>query len=316
MLVRYFATALMLLTCCLYPSLQADESGGGKQIRVISYNVQFLPGIAALANRRGQPAYRAQAIGKQLTGYDIIGLNELFETKPREQILAEIEQVWGKDFSSLFSPKLRPDRFTGGLAIISRYPFLETNIHTYTQSSSPEKYGLLADGYATKGILHARIALNPEKKESSAVDVFVTHLEAREPAIRPSQYAEFAQFLKQHSSPQRPCLLMGDFNTRGGHQEMSDPQSAYNQMIEGFQRARPESVLTDLWPAIGKGPGGTSDQTDEDGGRRIDYIFAINPKSDLPQLKPSGVQVNRFLDPKVIALSDHSAVEAILDYLR
>lgn len=315
MLVRCFATALILLTGCFYPSLQADEAGGGQQIRVISYNIQFLPGIAALANRRGQPAYRAQTIGKQLTEYDIIGLNELFEVKPREQILAEIEQEWGKDFSSLFSPKLRPDRFTGGLAIISRYPFLETNIHTYTQSSSPEKYGLLADGYATKGILHARVSLNPEKKESSAVDVFVTHLEAREPAIRPSQYAEFAQFLKQHSSPKRPCLLMGDFNTRGGQEEMSDPESAYNQMFAGFRQARPENVLTDLWPAIGQGPGGTSDQSDEDGGRRIDYIFALNPQAGSPQLKPVNVQVNRFLDPKVVALSDHSAVEAILDYL-
>jgi endonuclease/exonuclease/phosphatase family metal-dependent hydrolase len=145
--------------------------------------------------------------------------------------------------------------------------------------------------------------------------VFVTHLEAREPAIRPSQYAEFAQFLKQHSSPERPAVLMGDFNTRGGQEEMSDARSAYNQMTKGFQQARPESVLIDLWPAIGQGPGGTSDQSDQDGGRRIDYIFALNPKSGSPQLKPRSVQVNRFLDPQVVALSDHSAVESLFDWL-
>jgi len=312
---RYFIAAWIMASLCINPSLQAAEGTAGKQVRVISYNVQFLPGIAALANRRGQPTYRAQAIGKQLANYDIIGLNELFESKPREQILAEIEQVWGKDYSSLFSPKLRPDRFTGGLAIISRYPFLETNIHTYTQSSSPEKYGLLADGYATKGILHARISLSSDQKDASSVDVFVTHLEAREPAIRPSQYAEFAQFLKQHSSPERPAVLMGDFNTRGDQEEMSDAQSAYNQMTKGFQQARPESVLIDLWPAIGQGPGGTSDQSDEDGGRRIDYIFALNPKPGSTQLKPRNVLVNRFLDPQVVALSDHSAVEAQFDWL-
>ena len=83
-------------------------------------------------------------------------------------------------------------------------------------------------------------------------------------------------------------------------------------MVGKFRGARPESQLIDLWPAIGQGYGGTSDQIREEGGRRIDYIFVLNPLRDAPTLRPKNVAVNRFLDPKVVALSDHSAVEAEL----
>jgi endonuclease/exonuclease/phosphatase family metal-dependent hydrolase len=285
------------------------------QLRVISYNVQFLPGIAALANKRPDPEYRAVTIGKLMADYDIVGLNELFDDKPKELLLAEIMQAWGDRANIILSPKVQPDRFTGGLAILSRLPFLETNVHTYTQSSSPKKYGIIADGFATKGILHARIALSPQASTQSAIDVFVTHMEALDSTIRPSQYAEFAQFVRQHGSASRPAILMGDFNTRGGAAEMSDKGSAYHLMFKEFAASRPESQLQDLWPMLEPGPGGTSDQIREDGGSRIDYIFLLNPQVPFARLKPQSVAVNRFLDQRVVALSDHSAVEAELKWI-
>jgi endonuclease/exonuclease/phosphatase family metal-dependent hydrolase len=209
---------------------------------------------------------------------------------------------------------VQPKRFTGGLAIISRFPFLETNVHTYTQSSSPEKYGFLADGYATKGVLHARIALTDAKSPHEAVDVFVTHMEAREDALRPSQYAEFAEFVGRHASPERPALMLGDFNTRGDAAEMQNADSPYNLMLSKYRAAQPEMKLVDLWAAIGQGKGGTSDQERDDGGRRIDYIFVLNPLRSAAVLEPKLVEVNRFLDPQVTALSDHSAVQAVLKW--
>jgi endonuclease/exonuclease/phosphatase family metal-dependent hydrolase len=307
-----FVGVLLLSTLALaQPSSGSDLLNEGR-LRVIAYNVQFLPGLAALANKRPEPEYRAETIGKLMTQYDIIGLNELFDDKPKELLLAEIEKAWGDRANIVVSPKIQDNRFTGGLAIISRLPFLETNVHTYTQSSSPEKYGFSADGFATKGILHVRISVSSQAQSPEAIDVFVTHMEAREPAIRPSQYAELAEFIRQHGSPGRPAILMGDFNTRGGEAEMVDENSAYSLMLRKFRAAQPESQLLDLWPAIGQGPGGTSDQIREDGGRRIDYIFLLNPKREAPTLQPRHVAVNRFLDPRVVALSDHSAVEAEL----
>lgn len=311
----------LLTTCWVWMVvITASTPGHGQDapesrpLRVISYNVQFLPGPAALANKRPKPEYRAKTIGQKMTSYDIVGLNELFDDRPKEILLAEVEKAWAAKANILVSPKVEPNRFTGGLAIISHLSFLETNVHTYTQSSSPEKYGFAADGFATKGVLHARIALTNSLSSDEAVDVFVTHMEAREPAIRPSQYIEFADFVRQHGSPDRPAILMGDFNTRGGEDEMQDTNSAYHLMLGKFQAAQPESSLVDLWPTIGQGFGGTSDQLKEDGGRRIDYIFVLNPKRSTARLQPKSVQVNRFLDPEVVALSDHSAVEAVLQW--
>ena len=56
--------------------------------------------------------------------------------------------------------------------------------------------------------------------------------------------------------------------------------------------------------------GGTSEQQGESGGKRIDYLFLATPKKDLGQIEPIAIRVNRFLDSHVVALSDHSGVEA------
>lgn len=291
----------------------ADEFLRDNNLRVISYNVQFLPGLAgAVANKRGNPVYRAKTIGQKLVDFDIIGLNELFDEKPRELLVGEIRKSWGENLNVVVSPRVNPKRFTGGLAIITRLPILADHVLTYSQSSSPEKYGLGADGYATKGALHARLALDSSRSAERAVDVFVTHMEAREDALRPSQYEELARFVSEHTSPIRPAIMMGDFNTHGDREDMDDPSSPYNLMVGKFAAARPESRLIDLWPTLHDGPGGTSRQEGDSGGSRIDYIFVLNPKQPAPMLQPKSVQVNRYLDPKVVALSDHSAVEAEL----
>jgi len=44
--------------------------------RVVSYNVQFLPGPARYANKRGMPIYRAEQIAAKMSAFDIVGLNE------------------------------------------------------------------------------------------------------------------------------------------------------------------------------------------------------------------------------------------------
>ena len=71
----------------------------------------------------------------------------------------------------------------------------------------------------------------------------------------------------------------------------------------------------DTWPTLHPNQdGGTKYQTEPTGGPRIDYIIIGQAKKLADQLKVDKVQVNPYLDEKVDALSDHSAVEATLKW--
>ena len=314
------ATALVLACCLATCNLASGDdsalASSSDVLRVISYNVQFLPGVASLVNQRKDPLYRAETIGKAMSQFDIVGLNEVFEEKTRDLILAPMKEAWGEEFHSVAIPPAEPNRFNGGLVIASRRPILEWNHTIFSQFSTPREYGFSADGFARKGVLHARIARNLENKDDF-VDVFVTHLESKSDEAREVQYAELAQFVREKSAPTRPTIIMGDMNTRGNPVYREDANSKYSRMMNQYVRSRPEGDLIDLWPALhGDALGGTNEQESSDVGNRIDYVFVSNPKSGGNKLVPLDVRVNPYLDERVVALSDHSAVEADLRWLK
>jgi endonuclease/exonuclease/phosphatase family metal-dependent hydrolase len=185
----------------------------------------------------------------------------------------------------------------------------------YSKCSTPKDYGWVADGFAAKGALHARIRRGRDAPDGDSIDVFVTHLESKDARVREFQYEEFAGFIAKHAASDRPALLMGDFNTRGNPPAQRDPESKYHLLLSVLRKARP--TVVDLWPTLhGNAIGGTSIQETPDSGRRIDYIFLSNPSTSGSKLTPLDVRVNGFLDPRVGALSDHSAVEADLRWDR
>lgn len=308
------SSLLTLLPLCLLTGTAAHAADDSSPLlRVVSYNVQFLPGVARVANKRKEPGYRAAELGRLMSQYDIVGLNEVFDDEPREAILAGVKQNWGEQFNVTTGPVPSDERYNGGLALLSRYPFLETHSWIYTVSSSPKDYGLRADGYVAKGVLHARIWRGQPAAEEHFIDVFVTHLEARVDKIRHQQFGEFAAFVAKHSSPAHPILLLGDFNTRGNPAYRHDESSPYHLLIRTIGEAIGDHKLLDLWPTLKpEQDGGTSEQEGKPRGRRIDYVFVAQPKQEGRRLEPIDVRVNRFLDDKVGALSDHSAVEADL----
>lgn len=290
---------------------QAETSDEGhKTLKVISYNVQFLPGIAAVANKRREPAYRAEQLAEKMARYDVVGLNETFDPRYRKIILDGLQKAWGEDYHVVVSPKVEDKPFNGGLLIASRLPFVDTHTMVYTQSSSPEKYGLKADGFAAKGVLHARIAPSEDAKDDY-FDVFVTHMEARDDEVRETQYEEIGAFVLKHSDPQHTALMLGDFNTRGNLEYQRDKDSAYHRLLKALSAGRPRSEIQDLWIQLkGEANGGTTEQESSEIGRRIDYVFVSPPEGKAHRLKPVDIRVNGFLDERVGALSDHSAVEA------
>lgn len=308
---RALAIAMVAFSVVAVRPAFAEETP--KSVRVITYNVQFLPAPVSFANKRKNPEYRAHTIGKAAAQFDIVALNETFDERYRDIIVGELRDAWGDDLNLLVSPKPE-DRFNGGCLLATRLPVLRTHTYIYENISSPEEFGMRADGYAAKGVIHARIARAPGERDS-AVDVFVTHLEARAPAIREKEYPELADFIRAHTDPDVPALLLGDLNTRGDLEYRQDAGSQYARMMGILNAARPAARFVDLWPLLqGAAHGGTTEQESTETGHRIDYMLLSNPPLPAPGLRPISIEVNMYQDPKVEALSDHSAVEAVIEW--
>lgn len=284
------------------------------KIKVLTYNVQFLPGVGASANKRPDPEYRASRIAEEAAKFDIVGLQETFEVKHRNAIKDGVKTAWKGELNSIESPQPAGFLTNGGCLLMTRMPIVETDAVVYKHFSSPKDYGFRADGFAAKGAIWARIARSESAKDDY-IDVFVTHLEARADEMRPFQYQELADFIKAKSDPKRPMLLLGDLNTRGMAEMRKDPASQYSVMMKAFNAARGEGGVLDTWVALmGDKLGGTTEQESSEIGKRIDYILLGNPKPPAPQLKPVSIQVNTYQDPKVTALSDHNAVAAEFEW--
>ncbi|MCA9437066.1 MAG: endonuclease/exonuclease/phosphatase family protein [Candidatus Omnitrophica bacterium] len=293
----------------------ADFPGSASTtLRVVTYNVQFLPGIASAKNERPNPFYRAERIAEEVSRFDIVALQEVFHEEHRAALLKKLDELWNGQTNLVISPKPE-DRYTsGGCLIATRLPILATDSMVYKHYSAIEKYGLRADGFAAKGVIHARIARDGASPDDF-IDVFATHLEAREDDLRPLQYKEAADFIRAKSDPNKPTLLVGDFNTYGMPKYWEDPESQYSRLMSILDQVRPGGRFLDIWRELmGTSFGGTTEQDSTEKGKRIDYIFLSNPIPPAIGLKPISIEVNLYQDPKVVALSDHNAVIAEFDW--
>jgi endonuclease/exonuclease/phosphatase family metal-dependent hydrolase len=288
----------------------SSDSAVKQTIRVITYNVQFLPGPARVMNKRGDPDYRAARIAKEMSAFDIVALQEVFEEKHRQRIVDGIRAAWGDALSILVSPK-PSDRITnGGCLLLTRLPIVASHSMIFEHYSTVEEYSLGADGFAAKGVLHARIAMDPGSADH-CVDVFATHLEARADHLRLLQFEELAAFIAKHNTLTTPILLLGDLNTKGMLEYRDDPDSQYSTLMQTLDTTTPGTPLQDLWPLLrGKALGGTTEQESADVGKRIDYMIFGNPTLSAIPLKPLSVEVRLYQDERVVALSDHNAVAA------
>lgn len=301
-------TMLMTAICVTLSFAQAQE-----KIKVLSYNVQFLPGIAASHNKRPNPEYRARRIAEEVSKFDIVGLQETFEPSHRAAIIEGVKAAWNGTLHSVESPLPKDFMANGGCLLMTKLPIVASDAIVYKHFSKPEEYGFRADGFAAKGAIWARIARSQAAKDEY-IDVFVTHLEARADDMRPFQYKEMAEFIKTKSDPKRPMLLLGDLNTRGMVEERNNPESQYSVMMKDFVGAREGGVI-DTWVALmGDKLGGTTDQESDEIGKRIDYILLGNPLPPAISLTPLKIQVNTYQDPQVTALSDHNAVAAEFEW--
>lgn len=297
------ALALLLATTAV-----ADPPApAAHRLRVAMYNVQLLPLIARPFNKRKQPLYRARRIGELLAARtELIGLNEVFDVAARRALEGAVRRAWGEQLTVVGHPAPRGRLFGGGLLLLSRLPVVAVHRTHFSRASRIAEYGVQADGLAAKGVLHARVG-----RGARQLDVFVTHLESKDHAARQVQYRELAAFVGAHAAAGRPALILGDMNTAGGAAELADAGSPYHQLRRALAAGRPAAPPADLWPRLHERIVGTKDPFRADGGRRLDYIWVSLPDG---RLVPHSMRVEPFRDPRVVALSDHLALEASFDW--
>jgi endonuclease/exonuclease/phosphatase family metal-dependent hydrolase len=137
------------------------------------------------------------------------------------------------------------------------------------------------DRLARKGLLHARVALS----DSIELDIVTVHLQAGDDKtaelVRKAQLADVARFVAEVSSPERACIVCGDFNIDGlaGARETAEYR-ALSATLPGFVDlgARDDHATFDPTPHTN-----TLAFMFEPKGRRqrLDYIF-LRPAHSAP----------------------------------
>jgi len=135
--------------------------------------------------------------------------------------------------------------------------------------------------------------------------VFVTHLtwEPELGAVRARQVrailAAIEQFVGSHPAA-LPCVLMGDFNTTPGADELHPLEIGW----------------VDAWSVAGIGPGATFDPENEYVGeppRRLDYVFLAADPRVQPREVEIAFAVPASIDGQLVWPSDHYGVRCRLE---
>ncbi|KAF2711425.1 DNase I-like protein [Pleomassaria siparia CBS 279.74] len=199
-------------------------------IRILSLNCWGLKYIATLRNER------LAEIGNQIAAADpqpdIVGLQECWTQKDYNAIRERTQDFlpYGKFYHSGI--------FGGGLAILSRWPIVESNMVRYPLNGRPAAF-YRGDWYVGKGVACARIRMGPTRRDIA--EVFTTHLHApyeTEPhdsylVHRTAQAWEIAKLMRGAAERGHLVIGLGDFNMV--------PLSLAHRIIETHSPAR------DVW---------------------------------------------------------------------
>lgn len=135
------------------------------EINILTLNVWGLKYLAAVRNDR------IKEIGKRIAAASptpqIVGLQECWTQEDYQFIRKETKHIlpYGKFYHSGI--------FGGGLVILSKWPFEESNMFRYPLNGRPTAF-FRGDWFVGKGVASARIRYGPELKD--VVEVFTTHV--------------------------------------------------------------------------------------------------------------------------------------------
>ncbi|GAA5798180.1 hypothetical protein HPULCUR_003580 [Helicostylum pulchrum] len=221
-LVSFFSLALFsfLLFCSVYfspidyPDPVFPDKVTNSTARFLTLNIFMRPPL--IKNnwsdfKDDRLAYIEKYI---LPEYDVITFQEsfAFATRRKDHLIATARKL-GYNYH-LESPRKYPWQIgvDGGLLLVSRFPIRESNIIEYPR-------GQHSDWLSVKGVLHALIELNPDKK----VHVYTTHTQASydtnnvinedDTIIRLSQFSLLHNFIYDTTrNDNEPIMVVGDLN--------------------------------------------------------------------------------------------------------
>lgn len=176
-------------------------------MRILSYNVQFLP-LPFMHIKK-----RKQRIGKFISKskFEIVCLQENFIKKytflPGQTI--HVMESFLPEYNCAYSPLPSEGLFrmcNSGLSTYSLYPMLRSRFFTFTKST-------YTDRFAAKGILYTKLQIETNKQ----IHVFNVHLQSglskKCNNIRSSQLREMKQFISEIvQEDNHPIVIAGDFN--------------------------------------------------------------------------------------------------------
>lgn len=189
-------------------------NGRAPQSSVSSLNVLTLNcwGLKYISKFRNQ---RLEEIGRLLSTLipspDIVGLQECWAQEDYLRIRELTRSIlpYGKFYHSGI--------FGGGLAILSRFPIIDSNMVRYPLNGRPTAF-FRGDWFVGKGVACATIELSP--RSGDIVEVFCTHLHAPyegEPndsylCHRTAQAWEIAKLMRGAAERGHMVIGLGDFN--------------------------------------------------------------------------------------------------------
>lgn len=278
-------------------ALLDNTAADGKEIRILSWNIQMLPRF--LLTVRRCPIKRARIIPEKIIrdSIDIVVFQECFDNRARRILKRKLLPHY--PYKAGPANRTLPLFFTNsGIVIYSKFPI---NTQWQMPYKWREKHGY--DKFARKGCLMVELLLPNNKR----IQVLGTHLQAGGPdKIRHSQYRQLRSFIDAHRKDNVPQLICGDFNTKK-HDEIN-----YNTMLTIIDAAdgdilgelccTADALLNDMRKY---------NPTDR---KIIDYIFyrgnGLEPEYIIRQVR----QYEQPWNSKHKDLSDHNAVLGIIKF--
>lgn len=280
-------------------------------LRVMALNTWGMPKTFGAQDKEERMA----AIGRLIGGgeYDLVMLEELWMRPDHATIKTKVEEegyhITGYDeLTSGCEGNVGPWGCSG-LAIVSRFPILQSNFTKFTQQGSLGSMFTDGEYFAGKGV--GRVLVSP--RPGLDVDVLVTHTisEDANSQVRENQADELVDIIKKSNS--HFVLLGGDFNAS----PTSDGDRTYHTvkevMTDTFQemKAALTAWLDPQFATFGNlrntYTGGNNDPV------IYDYIFHKKNTDDAAMIWTNWFHLPflntvRSYDQETISLSDHEAV--------
>lgn len=198
-----------------FSSFAQNVNTSNQPIKIVSYNIQFLP--RWIAHLKHKPMKRVPFLAQELLleSPDVLVLQEAF-SKPCNKKLIELLKP---TYPYVAGPanETKGAKLSSGVLILSKTPMKILGSIDFKECEKE-------DCYAQKGALLIETDI-----QNTTWQILGTHMEAGGSRdLKRSQYLEIKTLVDQHKKPAVPQLLCGDFN-------INKAKDLYPQMIQELE---------------------------------------------------------------------------------